>query len=306
MADHMIRAMAWGGRARVAACDTTATVEELRRIHDPSPVSTAAVGRIATGALLITSMLEKATGREPMVTIEIDGDGPAGKLLATASPKGWVRAMVANPLATADPKVNGKLNVAGVVGTSGELVVTRDPGIGEPYRGVVPLVSGEIAQDLARYLLDSEQIPSAVLLGVHVVPAGRVGHAGGLMVQLLPGVSDEQAEELSSRVRGLGAVTSQMAAGAGPMAWIESLFAEDLTVLGKIPVRFYCGCSERRVETALMLLGADEVRSMIEENPDGPTLLSCGFCRKEYAVSTADLQRVLRSVAAGGADDDPN
>ena len=306
MADHMIRAMAWGGRARVAACDTTATVEELRRIHDPSPVSTAAVGRIATGALLITSMLEKATGREPMVTIEIDGDGPAGKLLATASPKGWVRAMVANPLATADPKINGKLNVAGVVGTSGELVVTRDPGIGEPYRGVVPLVSGEIAQDLARYLLDSEQIPSAVLLGVHVVPAGRVGHAGGLMVQLLPGVSNDEAEELSSRVRGLGALTSQMAAGAGPRAWLESLFAKDLVVLGEIPVRFYCGCSERRVETALMLLGADEVRSMIEDNPDGPTLLSCGFCRKEYAVSTADLRRVLRSVAAGGADDGPN
>ena len=306
MADHMIRALAWGGRVRVAACDATDTVEELRRIHDPSPVATAAVGRIASGALLMASMLEKVTGREPMVTIEIDGGGPAGKLLATASPRGWVRAMIANPLATAEPRINGKLNVAGVVGTAGELIVTRDPGIGEPYRGVVPLVSGEIAQDFARYLLDSEQTPSAVLLGVHVVPAGRVGHAGGLMVQLLPGISDEQAEELSSRVRGLGAVTSQMAAGAGPRAWIESMFAEDLTVLGENPVRFFCGCSERRVEIALMLLGADEVRSMIEDNPDGPTVLNCGFCRKEYPVSTAELRRIVRSVEAGGADDDPN
>ena len=306
MADHMIRAMAWGGRVRVAACDTTATVEELRRIHDPSPVTAAAVGRVATGALLLASMLEKVTGREPMVTIEIDGGGPAGRLLATASPRGWVRAMVANPLATADSKINGKLNVAGVVGTAGELVVTRDPGIGEPYRGVVPLVAGEIAQDLARYLLDSEQTPSAVLLGVHVVPAGKVGHAGGLMVQLLPGVSDEEAEELSARVRGLGAVTSQMAAGAGPMAWIESLSVEDLTVLGQNPVRFFCGCSESRVETALLLLGADEVRSMIEADPDGPTVLSCGFCRKEYAVSTATLLRVLHHVEAGEPDGAPS
>jgi molecular chaperone Hsp33 len=306
MADHMIRAMAWGGRARVAACDTTATVEELRRIHDPSPVTAAAIGRIATGALLMASILEKATGREPMVTIEIDGDGPAGKLLATASPTGWVRAMVANPLATADPIINGKLNVAGVVGSSGELVVTRDPGIGEPYRGVVPLVSGEIAQDLARYLLDSEQVPSAVLLGVHVVRAGRVGHSGGLMVQLLPGVSDEEAEELSSRVRGLGALTSQMAAGAGPLDWIQSLFGSDLTVLGQTPVRFFCGCSEHRVETALMLLGADEVRAMIEANPDRPTVLSCGFCRKEYSLSAGDLQRVLLAVAAGGAEGTPS
>jgi len=170
----------------------------------------------------------------------------------------------------------------------------------------VPLVAGEIAQDLARYLLDSEQTPSAVLLGVHVVPAGRVGHAGGLMVQLLPGVSDEQADELSARVRELGAVTSQMAAGAGPMAWVESLFAGDLTILGESPVRFHCGCSVSRVETALMLLGAGEVRSMIEATPDGPTVLSCGFCRKEYAVSAATLRRVLRSVEAGEAGDRPS
>jgi molecular chaperone Hsp33 len=306
MADHLIRAMAWGGRVRLAACDTTATVEELRRIHDPSPVTAAAIGRIATGALLMASMLEKVTGREPMVTIEIDGGGPAGKLLATASPMGWVRAMAANPLATAAPKINGKLNVAGVVGSAGELIVTRDPGIGEPYRGVVPLVSGEIAQDLARYLLDSEQTPSAVLLGVHVIPAARVGHAGGLMVQLLPGISDEEAGDLSSRVRGLGALTSQMAAGAGPRAWVDSLFAQDLTVLGETPVRFFCGCSERRVETALMLLGAGEVRSMIEDRPEGATVLHCGFCNKEYSVSAATLRKLLGELESGAAGERPN
>lgn len=306
MADHMIRAMAWGGRVRIAACDSTATVEELRRIHDPSPVTTAAIGRLATGALMMTSMLEKVTVREPMVTLEIDGDGPAGRMLATASPAGWVRAMVSNPLATAASKVNGKLNVAGVVGTAGELIVTRDPGVGEPYRGVVSLISGEIAQDLAHYLLESEQTPSAVLLGVHVVPDGLVDHSGGLMIQLLPGVSDEEAKVLTSRVRELGPVTSQMAAGAGPMSWLEEIFGGDYEVLATHPVRFFCGCSTERVETALMLLGADEVRTMIADSGGEPTVVNCGFCRAEYPVSPATLQRLLQLVEPGDSDLRPN
>lgn len=301
MSDHMIRAMAWEGRARVAACDSTATVEELRRIHDPSPVTAAALGRLATGALLMTTMLEKATAREPMVTLEIEGDGPAGRLLATASPAGWVRATVANPLATSEPIVDGKLNVAGVVGTAGELIVTRDPGIGEPYRGVVSIISGEIAQDLAHYLLESEQTPSAVLLGVHVVPKGRVDHSGGLLIQLLPGVRDEEAKELSTRVRGLGAVTSQLAAGSRPQDWLRELFGADLEVLETQPVRFFCGCSVERVETALLLLGADEVRSLIAGSNGEPTVLSCGFCRTSYPVPVPTLERLLRQLETGEA-----
>jgi molecular chaperone Hsp33 len=306
MDDHIIRAVAWDGRVRVAACESTATVEELRRIHDPSPMTTAAIGRLATGALLMTSMLEKVTRREPMVTLEIDGNGPAGKLLATASPRGWVRAMVSNPLATAESKINGKLNVAGVVGDAGELIVTRDPGVGEPYRGVVSLVSGEIAQDLAHYLLESEQTPSAVLLGVHVVPEGRVGHSGGLMIQLLPGVSDDEAAELASRVRDLGPVTSKMAAGAGPVSWLEEIFVEDLAVLETNPVRFFCGCSRERVETALMLLGADEIRAMIADSGGDPTVMHCGFCRSEYSVTVATLQQLLQGIQAGDPGGRPN
>lgn len=306
MNDHLIRAVAWDGRVRVAACESTATVEELRRIHDPSPVTTAAIGRLATGALLMTSMLEKVTVREPMVTLQLDGTGPAGTMLATASPRGWVRAMVSNPLATAESRVNGKLNVAGVVGTAGELIVTRDPGIGEPYRGVVSLVSGEIAQDLAHYLLESEQIPSAVLLGVHLVPEGRVAHAGGLMIQILPGVSDDEADELASRVRGLGPVTTQMAAGAGPEAWLGEIFRSDLEVLESGPVQFFCGCSRDRVETALMLLGADEIRAMIADSGADPTVMHCGFCRAEYPVSVATLQRLLHGVESGDPGGVPN
>jgi len=141
--DHVIRAVGLGGRARAVVADTTNAVEELRRLHDSSPEVTAAVGRLATGALLLASTLEKITTREPLLTVEVDGEGPVGRLVATASPAGWVRAMATNPLATADRRDDGKLDVSGVVGVDGQLTVTRDPGIGEPSRGVVELVSGD-------------------------------------------------------------------------------------------------------------------------------------------------------------------
>ncbi len=296
MGDGMIRAMALDGRARVVAARTTETVERLRAIHEPSPTVTAALGRVATGALLLAAALEKVTGREPMLTVEIDGGGPAGRLLATASPSGWVRATVANPGATAPPRPDGKLDVAAVVGTEGSLVVTRDPGIGEPYRGVVPLVSGEIARDLAYYLSESEQVPSAVALGVHVLPENRVEHAGGYLVQLLPGVGDDEAAALAARVAELGAVTPRMREGEGPQAWLERLFPGGIEILERVPVRFHCGCSRDRVERALKLLGAGEVRSLLEQSRTEPVALTCEFCRTAYTVPPEDLRRLLAEI----------
>jgi len=296
MGDEMIRAMALDGRARVVAARTTQTVERLRSIHEPSPTVTAALGRVATGALLLVAALEKVTGREPMLTVEIDGGGPAGRLLATASPSGWVRATVANPRATSETRPDGKLDVAAVVGTSGQLVVTRDPGIGEPYRGVVPVVSGEIAKDLAYYLSESEQHPSAVALGVHVVPEVRVEHAGGYLVQLLPGVPDDEAAALAGRVAELGAVTPRMREGEGPEAWLERLFPDGFDILERIPVRFHCGCSRDRVERALKLLGAEEVRQLLDRSRTEPCILTCEFCRTEYTVPPEDLARLLAEI----------
>jgi molecular chaperone Hsp33 len=300
--DHLIRAIAWGGRVRVVACDTSGIVEDLRRIHDPSPVVTAAIGRLATGALLLASTLEKVTGREPVLTVEIDGGGPAGRMLATASPAGWVRATVANPLATARSPVQGKLNVAGVVGTHGELSVTRDLGSGDPFRGVVPINTGEIARDFAHYLHDSEQVPSAVLLGVHVHPHAGVDHAGGLLVQLLPGVSDLQAELLTSRIEELGTVTSRLLAGDGPSVWLAELFPEGSWILERRAVMFRCGCSMERVETALKLLGADEIRAIADDCVDEPAVLGCGFCRTDYRVERATLETLLRELEQEAAD----
>jgi molecular chaperone Hsp33 len=294
--DYLIHAMGLGGRARAVVAVTTESVEELRRLHDPSPEVTAAVGRLATGALLLASTLEKITSREPMLTVEVDGGGPAGRLVATASPAGWVRAMAANPHATGTRRGDGKLDVAGVVGTSGQLVVTRDPGSGEPYRGVVELVSGELAKDLAYYLSESEQSPAAVVLGVKCLREGRVASAGGLLVQLLPGVSDAEALALTDNIRNLGAVSSRLAAGEGPREWLASIFPDGCSLLGEVPARFFCGCSIERVEQALKLLGSAEIRAVLKEGRDGGSDVVCGFCRMAYTLHPKRLRALITEV----------
>lgn len=302
MPDELLRAVALNGRVRAVAASTTRAVEKLRAIHDPSPTVTAALGRAATAALLLAASLEKVTRREPMVTLEIDGNGPAGRFLATASPAGWVRATVGNPLAEASQRADGKLHVAGVVGCDGSFIVTRDLGIGEPYTGVVRLVSGEIAKDLAHYLTESEQTPAAAALGVFVVPQGRVSHAGGYIVQLLAGVSESEAAELTESVTRLGTVTTRMRQGHGPESWLRQLFPAGFEIVGRGSVAFRCGCSRDRVERAVKLLGEDEVRSLLEQSLVETVTLTCGFCRTAYSVPRDDLARLLLEVETESRD----
>jgi molecular chaperone Hsp33 len=300
--DHVIRAVGLGGRARAIVAETTQAVEELRRLHDSSPEVTAAVGRLATGALLLASTLEKTTTRDPLLTVEVDGGGPVGRLVATASPAGWVRAMASNPLATADRRDDGKLDVSGIVGVDGQLTVTRDPGIGEPYRGVVELVSGELAKDFAYYLSESEQSPAAVVLGVKCVREGRVASAGGLLVQLLPGVSDKEALSLTDRIRALGAVSSRLSAGQGPREWLAKIFPEGCTISGEVPARFFCGCSMERVERALKLLGLKEIRAVLEDRRDGSSDVICGFCRMAYTLQPSRLRALITEVESESSE----
>jgi len=293
MSDELIRALGLGGRVRAVAAVTTDTVETLRELHDPSPATTAALGRTATAALLLAASLEKVTGREPVLTLEIDGGGPAGRLVATASPAGWVRAMVANPTAESEPRDDNKLPVAGVVGARGTLSVTRDAGSGEPYRGVVPLTTGEIATDVAHYLNDSEQTPSAVALGVFVVPEGKVTHSGGLALQVLPGVDDAEADALRDRVQELGTITSRLRRGEGPDEWLAQLFPEGFEILERLPARFHCGCSAERVESALRLLDEADVRDLLDRSLHQKVTLKCGFCNREYLVSRDQIAGIL-------------
>jgi molecular chaperone Hsp33 len=293
MADELIRGLALSGGARVVAAETTAAVEELRSVHGASPTSTAALGRVATGALLLASSLEKVTHREPVLTIEIDGSGPIGRVLATASPAGWVRALAHNPAADRPSRPDGKLDVGGVVGGAGTLGVARDLGCGQPYRGVVPLVSGEIGVDLASYLRDSEQARTAVALGVFVGKDRRVAHAGGLVVQLMPGAGAQEAERLEQRFRFFGEVTSRLRAGEGPEAWLDFLFPDGIETVDRRPVEFRCGCSLDRVERALKLLGESELTGILGESRNRPVEVKCEFCRKRYELPRDEVARLL-------------
>lgn len=300
MADELIVALAFDGRARVVVAETTGVVERLRAIHDTGPTLTAALGRLATGALLMAATLEKVTEREPVLTVKVEGDGPAGRLIATASPLGWVRAFAENPRAGAATRADGKLDVAAVVGRSGTLEVVRDPGIGVPYRGVVELVSGELAQDLAHYLTESEQLPAAVGLGVYVVPQGRVEHAGGFIVQALPGLGEEGTAELEERVRALGPVTRRLREGDSADDIVRALLPAGGRVLARRAVQFRCGCSEDRVERALKLLGAEEVKKVLAQARREPVFLTCHFCHRQYPASPRLLERLLRELEAEG------
>jgi molecular chaperone Hsp33 len=296
MRDHLVRGLGLGGRVRAVAADTTAVARELRRIHQPSRTVTTALGRLATGALLLAASLEKVTRREPMLTLEMDGGGPAGRIFATASPAGWVRAFVSNPAAITAPTEDGRLDVGSVIGREGHLSVTRDLGAGRPYRGVVPLFTGEVAKDLAWYLTESEQSPAAVVLSASVEGDGSVSAASGLLLQLLPGVSEDEARRLTDRVNELGSLA---AAGGGPRDWLDRLFPAGFDDLERRPVEFRCGCSKERVLTALKLIGAREVGGLLRDAEDGtPTDMTCEFCRTCYRVDVAELRAVLDEIVA--------
>lgn len=300
MGDHLIRALAFHGTVRLVAVEATDTVEELRQLHGSSPTATVAVGRIAIGAMLLAASLEKTTRREPVLTLEIDSSGPVARLVATASPAGWVRAFAAHPEADAPQLDNGELDVPAIVGSSGHLAVTRDSGSKTPYRGIVELETGQIAHELSRYLTSSEQTPAAAVLGVQLSPDGSVQAAGGYLLQLLPGASDTAAEQLTDRVRELTSVTNDLNRGGGPRDWLAHLAPHTLEVREEVPVRFHCGCSIDRVERALRLLGAAQIRSLLEDDPEAGAELRCEFCKTPYQLSRQRLTEILLEVEGAG------
>jgi len=286
--DHLVRATAMDGRVRAFAIDSTDVINEIVRRHSTIPVVTAAIGRLSTGALLFGAMLKEESH---MVTLRIDGNGPAGVLLASANASGGVRGLVGNPAPDVEQVRNGKLNVSGAVGTSGRLTVTKDLGLGQPYVGMVELASGEVGDDLAHYLLRSEQVPSAVGIGVYVQPDGAVGAAGGYLVQLLPGVTDRQAGAIEEIVAGLPHPTVMLREGVTPEDMLHRIFNGRLDILDRRAVRFECPCSRDRVERTLRMLGRDAVAEMIEEGESrGGTEVFCHFCNERYLIPLSTLR----------------
>jgi molecular chaperone Hsp33 len=285
--NYLVRATAHDGRVRALAVNSTEAVRELARLQSTAPAATAALGRVATGALLLGSTLKKD---RHLVTVQVNGGGPLGTVLASANGRGEVRGLVGNPRPAVPETVNGKLNVAGAVGTTGRLTVIKDLGLREPYNSTVELVSGEIGKDFAYYFARSEQTPSAVGLGVFVDRFGAVESAGGYIIQILGGLPEDEVETIEHVVASLPHPTTMLRAGETPEDILTRVFGDGFKVLGRTPVRFHCPCTRDRAERALILLGPAEIdRIMEQQAARGHSDVTCEFCGANYRFTLDQL-----------------
>ena len=290
MADQLIRATAAEGGIRAVGVITNRLTEEARQRHGLSYVATAALGRTMAGGLLMASSMKRPGSR---VNVRIKSDGPLGGILVDAGLDGTVRGYVANPSVELPPNEKGKLDVGGAVG-KGYLYVVRDIGYGYPYSSTVELVSGEIGDDVAHYLVNSEQTPSALVLGVFVGASG-VTAAGGLLVQVLPKAARDEAlvETLESRVSSLSGFTPLLQAGKTLPEIFDDLLGDmGLSIFPERQMlRFHCGCSFDRVLGALKMLGAEELQDMIIK--DNGAEATCEFCGEVYQASSNQLAKLI-------------
>ncbi len=291
--DKLIQGTAAGGTIRVLAAVTTEIVTEAVRRHQPSPTVSAALGRVLTGTLLLGATLKDFD----RLTVKIDSDGPVGGIVAETTGGGIVRGYVRNPDAEIPPTPDGKFDVKGIIG-SGTFYVIRESGfdIGlhrEPYIGSVPIVSGEVAEDFAYYLAKSEQIPSAVLLGVLLHNSEPlVAASGGVLVQMLPGANEHIITMIEDTIRHAPHLTSVIKEGASPEDLIRlALGVIDFEILDETAVEFRCNCSMEKASSLIGGLGREEVASMLAE--DKGAVMSCGFCSEVYQLDENDLEKIL-------------
>lgn len=288
MQDYWIRSVTDDGTVRAVAAVTTRAVDQARRRHATAPTATAALGRTLTAAGLLGSTLKDGQ----TVMVRVLGDGPLGGALAMSDASGGVRGYVANPDVHLPLTPTGKLNVGAAVGR-GTLHVTLDVGLRVPYHGSVPLVSGEIGEDLASYLVSSQQVPSVVALGVMISPDGGVVAAGGLIVQVLPGADDGVTGYLDTRARLIPAVTSLISRGHTPEGIVAQALGElPSRVIARQPVRFRCGCSVQKVRDVLVALGERDMRQLIQER--GNVEVRCNFCGKRYEFGETEIDGIFR------------
>lgn len=291
MSDQLIRAISQDGLIKVSAVSTRDLTERARQIHKTLPVATAALGRLLAGASMMGNALKEEAAS---LTLQIKGGGPLGTLLAVSDHEGNVRGTVENPAVDIPLREDGKLDVGEAVGNQGTLTVIRDLRMKEPYVGSVGLLWGEIAEDIALYFVESEQIPTACGLGVLVDRDQSVLSAGGYLVQLLPGAGEETAERLEDSLRAAGPVTELLKADPDPEALLRAaLPGLALEVLEKRPIAYRCDCSRERMERALISLGREELRAMIDEQ--GSAELTCRFCDNVQRFSREELEALLAS-----------
>ena len=288
MTDYIIRATAAQGQVRAFAAHTTEMVEAARTAHNSSPVATAALGRLLTAGAMMGIMMKS---EKDLLTLRIECQGPIQGLLVTANAKGDVKGYAFNPDVMLPPSEKGKLDVGAALDL-GVLSVIKDIGLKEPYVGQTILMTSEIAEDLTYYFANSEQVPSSVALGVLMNKDNTVRQAGGFIIQLLPGASDEVIDKLEARLGEITSITSLLDEGKTPEQILEYLLGDfELEILDKIPTGFHCDCHKERVEKALISIGRKELQEMID---DGKTVeCGCQFCNKVYTFDVEELKDML-------------
>lgn len=289
MNDYIVRAVAADSQIRAFAAVTTETVETARKDHNTSPVATAALGRLLTGGAMMGVMMK---GENDILTLQIKGDGPINGITVTADSKGRVKGYVGNPEVLIPANSKGKLDVSGAVG-NGILNVIKDMGLKEPYSGQVALQTGEIAEDLTYYFAVSEQVPSAVGLGVLMNKDNTVRQAGGFIVQVMPFAEEATIAKLEQNVQKIQSVTTLLEQGHTPESLLEQVLEGfDIEINDTIPTEFYCNCDKNRVEKALISIGRKELNELIQEGKE--VELNCHFCNTNYVFSVEELKEILR------------
>lgn len=289
MADYIVRGMAANNQIRVFAATTKELVEHARQAHNTSPIATAALGRLLTAGAMMGSMCK---GEKDMLTLQIQCSGPIQGLTVTADATANVKGYVYNPNVMLPPSDKGKLDVGKALDL-GVLSVIKDMGLKEPYMGQTQLVSGEIAEDLTYYFATSEQVPSAVALGVLMNKDNTVKQAGGFIIQLMPFAEDGLAEKLEGKLAGITSITSLLEQDMTPEDIISQVLGDfGVEITDNIPTRFYCNCCKERVEKAIVSVGSAELRDMIADNK--PIEVNCHFCNKKYTFDIEELKEILR------------
>ena len=289
--DYIVRATAANSQIRAFAITSREMVETARQHHNTSPVATAALGRLLTGGAMMGVMMK---GEKDMLTLMMKGDGPINGVTVTADSKGNVKGYVGNPNVLIPANYAGKLDVGAAIGY-GTLTVIKDMGLKEPYVSQVPLGTSEVAEDLTYYFAKSEQIPSAVALGVLVDRDYSIKQSGGFIIQMMPDAPEEIISAIEEKLKVIEPLTTMLDKGMTQEDILNELVGDfDPHILDKIPVEYYCNCSKERVEKALISIGKDEIQDIIEN--EGSTSLHCHFCNKDYEFSKEELEELLKKI----------
>ncbi|MFJ5768767.1 Hsp33 family molecular chaperone HslO [Psychrobacillus sp. NPDC093180] len=291
MNDYIVKAIALQDQVRAYAIRSTNTVSEAQRRHDTLPTSSVALGRSMTAGAILGAMMK---GDEKL-TIKIDGGGPIGTILVDANAKGEVRGYVSYPRTHFEVTESGNLDVKRAVGTNGTLSVSKDVGLNQPFVGQVAIETGEIGDDFTSYIMNSEQTPSSVGVGVLVNEDNTIEAAGGFIIQLLPGTSEDTIRYIENRLLQIPSISIMVKEGLTPEKILEEVLgAENVSILETMPIQFQCQCSRDRIARAIISLGQQEIQDMIVE--DGKAEAQCHFCNEYYLFTKTDLEQLLEET----------